>query len=158
MSSSTSGRWRYRRPSYDLKRPRRMALVSIVFVVVTFGLCDRQSMVRKHGAEVSKINEELYQLQDQLQNIEDDLWNSGEVIVGIVGKLSNVDLVYHDPNDNQHRKSERGYASCMEFLWNAWAQDELQILQVMLLVIHLVNNSSPRNTSCWRWDDSGGFL
>nr|XP_029121605.1 mannosyl-oligosaccharide 1,2-alpha-mannosidase MNS1 isoform X2 [Elaeis guineensis] len=142
MSSSTSGRWRYRRPSYDLKRPRRMALVSIVFVVVTFGLCDRQSMVRKHG----------------LQNIEDDLWNSGEVIVGIVGKLSNVDLVYHDPNDNQHRKSERGYASCMEFLWNAWAQDELQILQVMLLVIHLVNNSSPRNTSCWRWDDSGGFL
>ncbi|XP_029121605.2 mannosyl-oligosaccharide 1,2-alpha-mannosidase MNS1 isoform X4 [Elaeis guineensis] len=142
MSSSTSGRWRYRRPSYDLKRPRRMALVSIVFVVVTCGLCDRQSMVRKHG----------------LQNIEDDLWNSGEVIVGIVGKLSNVDLVYHDPNDNQHRKSERGYASCMEFLWNAWAQDELQILQVMLLVIHLVNNSSPRNTSCWRWDDSGGFL
>lgn len=46
--SSSSSRWRYLHPAYYLKRPKRLAFLFIVFVVATFAVWDRQSLVREH--------------------------------------------------------------------------------------------------------------
>ncbi|RWW77204.1 hypothetical protein BHE74_00014669, partial [Ensete ventricosum] len=46
--SSSFSRWRYLHPAYYLKRPKRLAFLFIVFVVATFAVWDRQSLVREH--------------------------------------------------------------------------------------------------------------
>lgn len=45
---SSSSKWRYCNPSYYLKRPKRLALLFIVFVCVSFVFWDRQTLVREH--------------------------------------------------------------------------------------------------------------
>lgn len=47
-SSSASSWWRYCNPSYYLKRPKRLALLLIVFVSITLVVWDRQTLVREH--------------------------------------------------------------------------------------------------------------
>lgn len=44
----TSTNWRYCHPSYYLKRPKRLALLFIGFVCVSFVVWDRQTLVREH--------------------------------------------------------------------------------------------------------------
>lgn len=46
--SVTSSKWRYCHPSYYLKRPKRLALLFIGFVCVSFVVWDRQTLVREH--------------------------------------------------------------------------------------------------------------
>ncbi|KAG6503471.1 hypothetical protein ZIOFF_035786 [Zingiber officinale] len=46
--SFASGLWRYLHPAYYLKRPKRLAFLFIVFVVATFAIWDRQSLIREH--------------------------------------------------------------------------------------------------------------
>ena len=45
---SSASRWRYCNPSYYLKRPKRLALLFIAFVCVSFLVWDRQTLVREH--------------------------------------------------------------------------------------------------------------
>ena len=47
-SVTSSSKWRYCNPSYYLKRPKRLALLFIVFVGVSFIVWDRQTLVREH--------------------------------------------------------------------------------------------------------------
>ena len=54
-SSSSSSKWRYCNPSYYLKRPKRLALLLIVFVCASLFVWDRQNLVREH--EVNKKKE-----------------------------------------------------------------------------------------------------
>ncbi|XP_052484185.1 mannosyl-oligosaccharide 1,2-alpha-mannosidase MNS1 isoform X2 [Gossypium raimondii] len=53
-SSSSSSKFRYCNPSYYLKRPKRLALLLIVFVSATFFVWDRQTLVREHELEELK--------------------------------------------------------------------------------------------------------
>ncbi|KAK9232646.1 hypothetical protein WN943_022894 [Citrus x changshan-huyou] len=46
--SSSSGKLRYCNPAYYLKRPKRLAMLLIVFVSVTLVVWDRQTLVREH--------------------------------------------------------------------------------------------------------------
>ena len=46
--SSSSSKWRYCNPAYYLKRPKRLAMLFIVFVSVSFVVWDRQTLVREY--------------------------------------------------------------------------------------------------------------
>lgn len=52
-SSSSSSSWRYCNPSYYLKRPKRLAMLFIVFVSASFVVWDRQTLVREHEVILS---------------------------------------------------------------------------------------------------------
>ncbi|KAH7564894.1 hypothetical protein JRO89_XS09G0056600 [Xanthoceras sorbifolium] len=65
-SSSSSSSWRYCNPTYYLKRPKRLALLLIVFVSATLVVWDRQTLVREHEVEVSKLREEISRLHNMV--------------------------------------------------------------------------------------------
>ncbi|KAE8704471.1 Mannosyl-oligosaccharide 1,2-alpha-mannosidase MNS2 [Hibiscus syriacus] len=107
--SSSSSKFRYCNPSYYLKRPKRLALLLIVFVSATFFVWDRQTLVREHEVEVSKITDEVRRLQDTL----DELKNKA---------------VPEDPIEMQRREKVK---EAMVHAWSsyekyAWGNDELQ--------------------------------
>lgn len=93
-------------------------MIFIVFVFVTFAVWDRQSLLREHEEEVSKLTEKVNQLQGQLRKI---------------GDLSLIEDTAKDPLDldpinNQRREKVK---EAMLHAWNsyvkyAWGQDELQ--------------------------------
>lgn len=45
---SSSGRWRHLHPGYYMKRPVRFAAVFTAFVLTTFVVWDRRSLLRDH--------------------------------------------------------------------------------------------------------------
>lgn len=47
-SISGSGLWKYLNPAYYLRRPRRLALLFIVFVSVSMVVWDRINLSREH--------------------------------------------------------------------------------------------------------------
>ncbi|TYJ12774.1 hypothetical protein E1A91_A10G003500v1 [Gossypium mustelinum] len=65
--SSSSSKFRYCNPSYYLKRPKRLALLLILFVSASSFVWDRQTLVREHEFEVSKLNDEVRRLQNMLE-------------------------------------------------------------------------------------------
>lgn len=93
-------------------------MVFIVFVFVTFAVWDRQSLVREHEEEISKLAEKVNQLQDQLRKI-------GDLSLTEDAGKDPLDL---DPINNQRREKVK---EAMLHAWNsyvkyAWGQDELQ--------------------------------
>ncbi|KAG1364145.1 mannosyl-oligosaccharide 1,2-alpha-mannosidase MNS1 [Cocos nucifera] len=126
--SSSSSRWRYLHPSYYLKRPKRLALVFISFVFITFAIWDRQSLLREHEDEISKLKEELSRLQDQLREVEGTVGNLGEGISSTNDKVISKDVLGMDPVNKERREKVK---EAMLHAWNsyekyAWGQDELQ--------------------------------
>ncbi|XP_027773699.1 mannosyl-oligosaccharide 1,2-alpha-mannosidase MNS1-like isoform X2 [Solanum pennellii] len=129
-SRSSANRWKYINPSYYLKRPKRLALLFIVFVFGSFFLWDRQTLVRDHQEEISKLNEEVIRLQDLLEELKNDHSVSGETVNfsrsdGDVGKK--IDYT-EDPVDAQRREKVK---DAMRHAWSsyekyAWGHDELQ--------------------------------
>lgn len=129
-SSSSSSSWRYINPSYYLKRPKRLAYLFIAFVAATFLVWDRQSLVREHEAELTKVNKELAQLKNQLFELRG---LSGDVDQKIKSNgQSNMqtkkNAAEDDPIDVQRRESVK---EAMAHAWAsyekyAWGQDELQ--------------------------------
>ena len=53
--SSSSSKWRYCNPAYYLKRPKRLAMLFIVFVSVSFIVWDRQTLVREYQVCISSF-------------------------------------------------------------------------------------------------------
>lgn len=47
-SRSSSSKWRYVNPAYYLKRPKRLALLFIVFVGASLVVWDRQTLIQEH--------------------------------------------------------------------------------------------------------------
>ncbi|WMV34944.1 hypothetical protein MTR67_028329 [Solanum verrucosum] len=129
-SRSLANKWKYINPSYYLKRPKRLALLFIVFVFGTFFFWDRQTLVRDHQEEISKLNEEVIRLQDLLEDLKNDQSVSGEKMNfshsgGDVGKK--IDYT-EDPVDAQRREKVK---DAMRHAWSsyekyAWGHDELQ--------------------------------
>ncbi|KAJ6834118.1 mannosyl-oligosaccharide 1,2-alpha-mannosidase MNS1-like [Iris pallida] len=126
--SSSSSWWRYLHPSYYLKRPKRLAMVFILFVFLTFAFWDRHSLLREHEEEISKLNGELNRLQDQLRTVEERLGNPRKQMIQDQDKTKGKDLSDIDPTNNQRREKVK---DAMLHAWNsyekyAWGQDELQ--------------------------------
>ncbi|RVW13934.1 Mannosyl-oligosaccharide 1,2-alpha-mannosidase MNS1 [Vitis vinifera] len=149
---SSASRWRYCNPSYYLKRPKRLALLFIAFVCVSFLVWDRQTLVREQevnrrfwigGAlvlgipgpislnprliEVASLKAELTHLQDLLDELKSIGGNAGGVS-GRNGKSSKKSTVPDDPIDIQRREKVK---DAMLHAWSsyekyAWGQDELQ--------------------------------
>ncbi|GMI78615.1 ALPHA-MANNOSIDASE IB, alpha-mannosidase 1 [Hibiscus trionum] len=108
-SSPSSSKFRYCNPSYYLKRPKRLALLLILFVSATFFVWDRQTLVREHEVEVSKLTDEVRQLQDTLEELKSK-------------------AVPEDPIEMQRREKVK---EAMVHAWSsyekyAWGNDELQ--------------------------------
>ncbi|KAG1326879.1 Mannosyl-oligosaccharide 1,2-alpha-mannosidase MNS1 [Cocos nucifera] len=127
--SSSSSWWRYLHPSYYLKRPKRLALVFFSFVFITFAVWDRQSLVREHEDEISKLNEDLIRLQDQLRKVKGNLGYLGERMMNTNDKKMSQDLVNIDPINKGRRDKVK---EAMLHAWDsyekyAWGQDELQV-------------------------------
>ncbi|PHU14975.1 Mannosyl-oligosaccharide 1,2-alpha-mannosidase MNS2 [Capsicum chinense] len=117
--SSSANMWKYMNPSYYLKRPQRLALLFIAFVFATFFFWDRQTLVRDHQEEISKLHEEVMRLQDLLEELK-----NGRSIAGEKPNFSRSD----DPVDAQRREKVK---DAMRHAWSsyekyAWGHDELQ--------------------------------
>ncbi|XP_031247267.1 mannosyl-oligosaccharide 1,2-alpha-mannosidase MNS1-like [Pistacia vera] len=130
-SSSSSSKWRYCNPSYYLKRPKRLALLLIVFVSATLVVWDRQTLVREHEVEVSKLSEEVTRLQNMLEELKDSNGNAIRKIEnnGKHGKIPGNKVFEDDPTDIQRREKVK---EAMIHAWSsyekyAWGQDELQL-------------------------------
>ncbi|XXG64424.1 hypothetical protein AAC387_Pa05g2381 [Persea americana] len=129
-SRSSTNRWRYLHPSYYLKRPKRLALLFIVFVAATVVVWDRQTLTREHEVEVSKLNEELSQLHNQLQDLKKFLGDAGDSFPfeDKFNEPTKKNQVHDDPIDIQRRQKVK---EAMLHAWTsyekyAWGQDELQ--------------------------------
>ncbi|TXG69529.1 hypothetical protein EZV62_004464 [Acer yangbiense] len=124
-SSSFSSTWRYCNPAYYLKRPKRLALLLIVFVSATLVVWDRQTLVSEHEVEVSKLSKEVSRLQNMLEELKDI---NGNAIGKIEVNTHSRNKVVDDPIDIQRREKVK---EAMIHAWSsyekyAWGQDELQ--------------------------------
>ncbi|KAL9402978.1 hypothetical protein Peur_006827 [Populus x canadensis] len=120
-SSSSSSKWRYCNPSYYLKRPKRLALLFIVFVCASFFVWDRQTLVREHEVEILKLNGEVNQLKTMLEGLKSGGGDDGKLI-------SEKKDVPDEPIDVERRQKVK---EAMIHAWSsyekyAWGHDELQ--------------------------------
>ncbi|XP_022853213.1 mannosyl-oligosaccharide 1,2-alpha-mannosidase MNS2-like isoform X2 [Olea europaea var. sylvestris] len=128
-SRSSSSTWRYINPAYYLKRPKRLALLFIVFVFGTLVVWDRQTLVREHEEELSKLNEEVTRLQNKLGEVKDVKSVTSQAKTS--GKSNNAKRksnVSDDPIDIERREKVK---DAMIHAWSsyekyAWGHDELQ--------------------------------
>ncbi|CAI9757585.1 unnamed protein product [Fraxinus pennsylvanica] len=128
-SRSSSSMWRYINPAYYLKRPKRLALLFIVFVFGTLVVWDRHTLVREHEEELSKLNEEVTRLQNMLEEVKDGKSVTGQAKTS--GKSNNAKRksnVSDDPIDTERREKVK---DAMIHAWSsyekyAWGHDELQ--------------------------------
>ncbi|XP_071715547.1 mannosyl-oligosaccharide 1,2-alpha-mannosidase MNS1-like [Rutidosis leptorrhynchoides] len=128
--SSSSIRWRYLNPAYYLKRPKRLALLFIAFVFVSFFVWDRQTIVMKHEEELSMLKEEVERLQNELGELKHE---GGDSVTktNIPTKKSDVtkkDELASDPIEVERREKVK---DAMVHAWSsyekyAWGHDELQ--------------------------------
>ncbi|KAL0341758.1 UNVERIFIED_CONTAM: Mannosyl-oligosaccharide 1,2-alpha-mannosidase MNS1 [Sesamum calycinum] len=128
-SRSSASRWRYVNPAYYLKRPKRLALLLILFVCVTLVVWDRQTLVREHEEEVSKLNDEVTRLHSMLEDIKAAQSGAGKAnVIAKVSDASRNSDVLDDPIDVQRREKVK---DAMIHAWSsyekyAWGHDELQ--------------------------------
>ncbi|GER53688.1 Mannosyl-oligosaccharide 1,2-alpha-mannosidase [Striga asiatica] len=127
-SRSSSSRWRYVNPAYYLKRPKRLALLFIVFVGASLVVWDRQTLVREHEEELSKLSDEVNRLQSQLQDLKAGQSGAGKENDHHINKASRNSGGFDDPIDLERREKVK---DAMIHAWSsyenyAWGHDELQ--------------------------------
>ncbi|KAJ7952050.1 alpha-1,2-Mannosidase [Quillaja saponaria] len=127
-SRSSTSKWRSFHPSYYLKRPKRLALLFIVFVSATLVVWDRQTLVREYEDEVTKLHKEVGHLENLLEELKNV--QGGTVRKLESGKTNNPSKreVPDDTIDIQRREKVK---DAMLHAWGsyekyAWGQDELQ--------------------------------
>ncbi|GAB2219991.1 hypothetical protein Droror1_Dr00007632 [Drosera rotundifolia] len=117
-SRSTTSNWRYVNPAYYLKRPKRLALLLIGFVVASFVIWDRQTIVREHEVEIRKLLEEVNRLQSEIEEVK---------VGGEIRSPGRKDVTIN-PIALERREKVK---EAMLHAWSsyekyAWGQDELQ--------------------------------
>ncbi|KAH9624540.1 hypothetical protein KSS87_017750 [Heliosperma pusillum] len=117
---SSSNSFRYLNPTYYLRRPKRLALLFILFVVVTLLVWDRQTIVRDYEDELARLLADVNRLQDELEGLKSDR--------GINNDTSERNVVSEDPITVERRQKVK---EAMLHAWSsyekyAWGQDELQ--------------------------------
>ncbi|CAL9755843.1 unnamed protein product [Musa acuminata subsp. burmannicoides] len=128
---SSSGRWRHFHPGYYMKRPVRFAAVFTAFVLTTFVVWDRRSLLRDHEAEVSRLYDELNELQHQLREVGGHLGDGTEILSGIKEEMAKKNNVWKAEIDLVNSQRREKVKEAMLHAWNsyvkyAWGQDELQ--------------------------------
>ncbi|KAJ7560768.1 hypothetical protein O6H91_04G145000 [Diphasiastrum complanatum] len=73
----SSSAWRLLRPSFYLRKPRRLAFIFVLLLCSTFMLWDRQSLVRDHTDSISKLSEERDQLALEVDGLRKILKDHG---------------------------------------------------------------------------------
>eukprot|EP00252_Welwitschia_mirabilis_P007295 TRINITY_DN1853_c0_g1_i2.p1 TRINITY_DN1853_c0_g1~~TRINITY_DN1853_c0_g1_i2.p1 ORF type:complete len:452 (+),score=88.24 TRINITY_DN1853_c0_g1_i2:187-1542(+) len=123
--SSHSSKWKFLNPAYYLRRPRRLAVLCILFVCTTVVVWDRQTLSREHEAEISKLTEERDQLQSQLKKLADYLENIEKRKLQVeTGFQSYVDdKVSIERRNHVKEAMVHAWASYEKY---AWGFDELQ--------------------------------
>ncbi|XP_019194293.1 PREDICTED: mannosyl-oligosaccharide 1,2-alpha-mannosidase MNS1-like [Ipomoea nil] len=129
-SRSSLSKWRYINPAYYLKRPKRLALLFIIFVCCSFFFWDRQTLVREHEMEISQLNDQVTQLQHLVEELK-----SGRVVPDekIKSSIKSDDATkkrddIDEPLDAERREKVK---DAMRHAWSsyekyAWGHDELQ--------------------------------
>ncbi|CAJ1941752.1 unnamed protein product [Sphenostylis stenocarpa] len=133
-SSSSTSIWRYLQPRYYIKRPKRLALVLIICVSLTWLLYDRKSLSKGQQDDISKLKEDVTRLQNSLEDIKGHMKDSTEIIQNEdeVNKFSNDISVEDDPLSIQRRDKIK---DAMLHAWTsyetyAWGRDELKPLSM----------------------------
>ncbi|OIT20214.1 mannosyl-oligosaccharide 1,2-alpha-mannosidase mns1 [Nicotiana attenuata] len=129
-SRSSSTTFRYINPAYYLKRPKRLALLFIVFVFATFFFWDRQTLVRDHQEEISKLNEEVMQLRNLLEDLKNGRVMPGEKMKSS-GKGGHAAENMDSPDNILDAQRREKVKDAMLHAWSsyekyAWGHDELQ--------------------------------
>ncbi|XP_060206090.1 mannosyl-oligosaccharide 1,2-alpha-mannosidase MNS1-like [Lycium barbarum] len=129
-SSSSSTIWRYINPAYYLKRPKRLALLFFVFVFVTFFFWDRQTLVRDHQEEISKLKEKVTHLQNLLEELKNGGGVSGEKMK-YSGEGGHAVKNMDSPDNILDAQRREKVKDAMIHAWSsyekyAWGHDELQ--------------------------------
>ncbi|KAL9235545.1 hypothetical protein vseg_010295 [Gypsophila vaccaria] len=117
---SSSGCLRYLNPAYYLKRPKRLAMLFILFVVATLLIWDRQTVVRDYEDELARLLSDVNRLQEELEGLKDAR--------GVKSGNSGSKVVRDDPVEVERRQKVK---EAMIHAWSsyekyAWGQDELQ--------------------------------
>lgn len=129
-SSSSSTRFKYLNPAYYLKRPKRLALLFLVFFCASLLVWDRQTLLRDHQEEVSKLNDEVRRLQNMLEELKIGEGSFSEKVD--LGSKEKVEKRTADVSDDtisiQRREKVK---NAMIHAWSsyekyAWGHDELQ--------------------------------
>ncbi|KAI4382027.1 hypothetical protein MLD38_008039 [Melastoma candidum] len=125
--SSSASRWRYINLSYYLKSPQRLSLLFLSFFSLTLLLWDRQTLIRDHQLEISKLKEAISALQNSL---EDYRRVHGDAIIELknLPRKASKQQTHENPLDVERREKVR---NAMIHAWSsyekyAWGQDELQ--------------------------------
>lgn len=112
--------WRYLNPAYYLKRPKKLALLFMAFVMGTLFVWDRQSLLREHEEETAKLYSEVNRLQEELEGVKSS--------IGVKNDFPATKIISDDPIDVERRQKVK---EAMLHAWSsyekyAWGQDELQ--------------------------------
>ncbi|TKY54517.1 Mannosyl-oligosaccharide 1,2-alpha-mannosidase MNS1 [Spatholobus suberectus] len=128
--SSSTSTWRYLQPRYYIKRPKRLALVFIICVSLTWLFYDRKSLSRGHQEDILKLKEEVTQLQNTLEDIKGYMKDSTESIQNDkeLNKFTKDISIEDDPINMQRRDKVK---DAMLHAWTsyekyAWGKDELK--------------------------------
>ncbi|XP_028774139.1 mannosyl-oligosaccharide 1,2-alpha-mannosidase MNS1-like isoform X2 [Neltuma alba] len=122
VSASTVRGGRYLQPRYYFKRPRRLALIFLAVISVTWFVYDRQSLTRVHQEEILRLNEEITILKNTLEDMRVPMKATG-------GQTqSEIHEERYDPITIQRREKVK---DAMLHAWTsyekyAWGKDELQ--------------------------------
>ncbi|RZB55448.1 Mannosyl-oligosaccharide 1,2-alpha-mannosidase MNS1 [Glycine soja] len=128
-SSSTSSVWRYLQPRYYIKRPKRLALVLMICVSITWLFYDRKSLNTGHQDDILKLKEEFTRLENTVENIKGHMKDSTESIENDeVNKFTKDISVEEDPINIRRRDKVK---DAMLHAWTsyekyAWGKDELK--------------------------------
>ncbi|XP_027918390.1 mannosyl-oligosaccharide 1,2-alpha-mannosidase MNS1-like isoform X2 [Vigna unguiculata] len=104
-SSSSMSAWRYLQPRYYIKRPKRLAMVLIVCVSLTWLLYDRKSLSTGQQDDILKLKEEVTRLQNSIEDIKGHMKDTTESIQNEdeVNKFAKDIYVEDDPISIQRR-------------------------------------------------------
>ncbi|KAA0059340.1 mannosyl-oligosaccharide 1,2-alpha-mannosidase MNS1 [Cucumis melo var. makuwa] len=120
---SSTSKWRYCHPSYYLKRPKRLAFLLVAFVCASLLVWDRQTLLREHEDELTKLKSEVVRLKSL---VEEDNFKVENAVARVREEAKEEEV--DDPIDAERREKVKEAAI---HAWNsyekyAWGQDELQ--------------------------------
>ncbi|CAA7394604.1 unnamed protein product [Spirodela intermedia] len=123
-SRSSSDQWGWIRLFDQLKRLKWLALVVAALVLMSCGLRDRQTLVREHDEEISRLNVELSSLQNKVRKLRAFSWDAYGRIVEKSRKVAAFDEdIYVERREKVKEAMLHAWNSYVKY---AWGQDELQ--------------------------------
>ncbi|CAL5199278.1 unnamed protein product [Lathyrus oleraceus] len=135
-SSSTL---RYVQPRYYLKRPKRFALIILLFVSLAWFVYDRQLLNREHQEDILRLKHEVTRLQKTLEDIQGNMNDSGGESVQNDESIqkdesinkSNKEVLVDEDDDPISLQRREKVKEAMLHAWSsyekyAWGKDELK--------------------------------